>query len=394
MKTCIDLFAGCGGLSQGLVSAGFSLLFANEVEESCAASLKANHEDAEVLVDDIRSTVPKSIRKGLALQKGEVDLVAGGPPCQGFSINAPIRKSDDPRNHLFRNFLQFIEVFQPKFVLLENVPGIISFEKGRTVKRILSSLQTLGYTSTLKLLYAPNYGIPQIRWRTILIGTRLRLEPSSLFPSPTHFAYGRSNFATKLFGREIKDSKELIDGSAMHKATNVRDAIGDLPKVSNGGGSAAMDYTEPAFTQYQIDRRQGANKLLNHHCAKLGDSNLKRLAYIPPGGSWRDIPRRLLPAGMRKAKKSDHTKRYGRLHYDEFASTILTKCDPHWGAYIHPDQDRVITVREAARLQSFSDQATFVGSVTQQYKQVGNAVPPLLAEQIGSKIISKIEVQS
>ena len=153
-----------------------------------------------------------------------------------------------------------------------------------------------------------------------------------------------------------------------------------------------MAYTKPAFTQYQIDRRQGADQLRNHHCAKLGDLNLERLAYIPPGGSWRDIPRHLLPAGMRKAKKSDHTKRYGRLHYNEFASTILTKCDPHWGAYIHPDQDRILTVREAARLQSFSDQTTFVGSVTQQYKQVGNAVPPFLAEQIGSKIISKIKV--
>ena len=392
MVTCIDLFAGCGGLSQGLESAGFSLLFANEIETEYASSLKANHPDSEVLVDDIRDISPNLIRKELSLQKGELDLVAGGPPCQGFSINAPTRKSGDARNHLFHSFLDFTREFQPKFVLIENVPGMISFENGKIVKQIVSTLRELGYQCTLKLLYAPNYGIPQIRWRLIIIGTRLAIKPSNLIPPPTHIAYGLPNFASRLFGEDLKVSKESINNQATQDATTVRDAISDLPEVENGCGQAVMDYRSPALSQYQIERRRGAKKILNHQCTKLGQSNLQRLDYIPPGGSWRDVPRDLLPAGMKKAKKSDHTKRYGRLSYEDLASTILTKCDPHWGAFIHPEQNRVLTVREAARLQSFSDKTTFFGSTTKQYEQVGNAVPPLLAERIGKQIICQLNM--
>lgn len=367
-------------------------MFANEKEKEYASSLGANHPNSEVLVDDIRNTAPNLIRKGLSLQKGELDLVAGGPPCQGFSINAPTRRSDDDRNYLFHSFLKFTKEFQPKFVLIENVPGIISFENGKIVKQIISTLQKLEYQCTLKLLYSPNYGIPQIRWRVIIIGTRLRIEPSTLIPPPTHIAYGRSNFASALSRKNLKISEETIKKNATQQATNVRDAIGDLPEVENGGGQAVMDYISPALTQYQKERRRGARKILNHQCAKLGQSNLQRLDYIPPGGSWRDVPRELLPAGMKKAKRSDHTKRYGRLRYEDLASTILTKCDPHWGAYIHPEQNRVLTVREAARLQSFSDKTTFVGSTTKQYEQVGNAVPPLLTEKIGKQIKSQMNI--
>ena len=393
MLTSIDLFAGCGGLSEGLSSAGFSLVFANEVEGNFAASLKANHQESEVLVDDIRNVIPKSIRKGLMFQKGELDLLAGGPPCQGFSINAPHRGPHDTRNTLFYSFLRFAEEFLPKFVLLENVPGIISYEQGKTVRQIAKLLEKIGYECAIKLLYSPNYGIPQIRWRAIIIGTRLRIKSSELFPTPTHITYGKSNFVSKLSGVELKDSREQIENNATQKAINVRDAIGDLPEVENGGGQPVMEYTLRPFTRYQSVCRRESKHVLNHQCSKLGKSNLQRLAYIPPGGSWRDVPRELLPAGMRKARKSDHTKRYGRLRYDDFASTILTKCDPHWGAFIHPEQDRVLTVREAARLQSFSDKTTIIGSVTQQYQQVGNAVPPLLAKQIGGKIISKMNAR-
>jgi DNA (cytosine-5)-methyltransferase 1 len=134
--------------------------------------------------------------------------------------------------------------------------------------------------------------------------------------------------------------------------------------------------------------REGSLEITNHGAPRLGDVNMKRLQYIPQGGSWRDIPHDLLPKGMQRAKRSDHTKRYGRLRWDGLASTILTKCDIHWGAYIHPEQDRGITVREAARFQSFPDWFDFSGSRTEQYVQVGNAVPPLLGRRMAETIMS------
>ena len=140
--------------------------------------------------------------------------------------------------------------------------------------------------------------------------------------------------------------------------------------------------------------RKGSAGVMNHVAPNLAPINWERMTHIPQGGSWRDIPFRLLPAGMRRAKRSDHTKRYGRLHPDGLASTILTKCDLHWGAYIHPDQDRALTVREAARFQSFPDHFVFRGPRVEQYRQVGNAVPPLLAEAVAGSVRSMLGLHS
>jgi DNA (cytosine-5)-methyltransferase 1 len=136
--------------------------------------------------------------------------------------------------------------------------------------------------------------------------------------------------------------------------------------------------------------RKGSRKIYNHVAPFLAPINLERLKHIPPGGSWRDIPMKLLPAGMKAARRSDHTKRYGRLEKTGLASTILTKCDLHWGAFIHPSQERALTVREAARLQSFPDRFKFQGSRVDQFRQVGNAVPPLLAKAVASAVASML----
>jgi DNA (cytosine-5)-methyltransferase 1 len=139
--------------------------------------------------------------------------------------------------------------------------------------------------------------------------------------------------------------------------------------------------------------RVGSSAVYNHRCANLGRINLERLKYIPPGGSWRNIPRELLPKGMKRARRSDHTRRYGRLHPEDVSGTVLTKCDPHWGSFFHYKQDRVISVREAARIQSFPDWFVFTGSLTEQYRQIGNAVPPLLAYNLGihiSRLLQKV----
>lgn len=320
------------------------------------------------------------------LKKGELDLVAGGPPCQGFSINAPIRSQGDQRNHLFWHFLDFVEEFRPKTVLIENVPGMVSFESGETVRSIQQSLKNLGYNVTVRILFAANFGVPQMRWRTIFLATRENFGAKALFPIPTHTAPARANFTTSFDGDSLILSEEYISANAERDYVSVWEAISDLPKIPNGGGSYLMDYSTPPKTQYQRMLRGRRKKLYNHQCSKLGPTNLERLPFIPPGGSWRDIPFDLLPTGMKRARRSDHTKRYGRLDPNGLASTILTKCDPHWGTYIHPKQDRVLSIREAARLQSFPDHVRFFGSMTEQYEQVGNAVPPVFARAIGEQI--------
>ncbi len=387
-RTCIDLFAGAGGLSTGLEEAGFEVLFANEIMPAYAKTLSHNHPASEVYVDDIRSVQPAQVRKSLGLGVGELDLVAGGPPCQGFSINAPLRSSDDSRNHLFLNYLEFVKEFRPKVVLIENVPGIVSFSSGNTVQAILNSLKELGYKPEVRVLYAPHYGVPQMRWRTIFLATRLDISPQAFYPIPSHSIKGRPNFTTKLSGRTLVFSDDYIVHNAKNNYTNVWDAIGDLPELENGGGALEMPYSEKCQSVFQENIRNGSELLVNHQCARLGKVNIARLPFIPPGGSWRDIPHELLPKGMQRARRSDHTKRYGRLDPKGIASTILTKCDPHWGAYIHPSQDRILSVREAARLQTFPDRIRFFGSLTEQYEQVGNAVPPLFARAIGQQIQS------
>jgi DNA (cytosine-5)-methyltransferase 1 len=168
----------------------------------------------------------------------------------------------------------------------------------------------------------------------------------------------------------------------------ISDALSDLPSLGIGEGAEEMDYQSYAQSDYQTLLRKNSDHVYNHFSARLAPINTERMKQIPQGGSWRDLPTSLLPAGMTRARRSDHTKRYGRMHPDRQACTILTKCDPHWGAYIHPDQDRTVTVREAARLKSFPDIFRFLGVRGEQYKQVGNAVPPILAKAVAETLLS------
>lgn len=380
----IDLFAGAGGLSEGLSQAGFHSLFANEVVPVYASTYARNHIGTKVVTDDIRSLDADAIRDELGLIKGELSLLAGGPPCQGFSINAPVRSKEDRRNHLFREFLRFVSAFMPKVVLIENVPGLVSFEKGETLHAILEALANLGYGADVRILGAAYYGVPQMRWRTIIIGFRGDELPVDAFPSPMYHAPIRPNFTSTFDGRNLVCTPSP---NTEARFTTVYEAIGDLPVLRCGErGDTVKEYLCEAFCDYQRFLRLGSTGVYNHESPALSRQNIERMSYIKPGGNWTDIPFELLPKGMRKAKKSDHTKRYGRVEKDGLASTILTKCDPHWGAFIHYDQDRSFTVREAARIQSFPDHYIFNGSLAEQFAQVGNAVPPLLAKAIGQSL--------
>lgn len=383
-RTFIDLFAGAGGLSEGLMEAGFHPLFANEVVPVYAITYQQNHRDTKVITADIRTLDADKVRKDLRLERGQLDLMAGGPPCQGFSINAPVRSKDDARNHLFKEYLRFVDAFAPRFVLIENVPGLVSFENGETLDAILSALSELGYGCDVRILGAAYYGVPQMRWRTIIIGSRGSELPNDIFPAPIFHAPIKPNFTTTYNGKQLV---QLPSSELEAKFTTVKESIGDLPPLKNGvKGLRVKQYACEPFSDYQRYARIGSVGVYNHEAPKLAPINLERLKYIKPGGNWTDIPEQLLPKGMKNANKGDHTKRYGRVEADGLASTILTKCDPHWGAYFHYEQDRSFTVREAARIQSFPDHFIFYGTMAEQYAQVGNAVPPLLAKAVGLSI--------
>lgn len=315
--------------------------------------------------------------------------MAGGPPCQGFSINAPIRSLNDDRNHLFRDYLRIAESLKPKAILIENVPGIISLGKGTVVEQIYKELQRLGYNVSHRILFAGHYGVSQMRFRTIFIAIRTS-RTAIRFPEPRYNASAIANFAG---AKELCFNVPPLSARKLKPYTSVWNAISDLPTKPSKKGETSPYRTAP-HTDFQRELRGGSNHIYNHQSANLGAVNLERLQHIPQGGSWRDIPFELLPAGLQRARRSDHTKRYGRLHKDGLCSTILTKCDPHWGSFFHPIEDRVISIREAARIQSFPDTFRFFGTVTQQYAQVGNAVPPFMARAIGEAISDMIGYSS
>ncbi|TXI35275.1 MAG: DNA cytosine methyltransferase [Candidatus Moraniibacteriota bacterium] len=361
--TAIELFAGAGGMSLGFEAEGFNVRVASDFDKDCAETHRFNQPESKFLCDSIQKLTYKDFLKEGKFKVGEIDVMAGGPPCQGFSINAPQRNIGDPRNSLFRHYVRLVSELKPKFVVLENVPGMLSLEGGEVAKNIVKAFEEIGYKMDFKILFAPDFGVPQERRRVIFLGNRIGVPV--VFPEPTHYPLG-----------------------SMLKPwyVTVEEAIGDLPNETGNKGETLSYPTKKGISKYAREMREGSKVVKNHGKGILGEKNLQRIKHIPPGGSWRDIPYDLLPAGMQKAKRSDHTKRYGRLHPNGLASTILTKCDPHWGAYIHYSQERTISVREAARFQGFPDRYEFLGSTASQYIQVGNAVPVPLARAIARAI--------
>lgn len=363
--TAIDLFCGAGGLSEGFRQSGFHVLAGNDFDDAAGETFKLTHKGATFLGGPVEKITAPQLLKAAGLIKGELDCLVGGPPCQGFSVYNHQRGMHDERSHLFKDYLRLVSGLRPGWVVLENVTGILSAGGGEAVTAITERLNALGYYVEHKVLKAEEYGVPQERRRVVFIGNRLGLP--IIWPEPTHGA-GKLPFVT------------------------IRDAISDLPKLANGEELSVSSYSQKAKSSYQLMLREGSTKIYNHAAPKLSTVNMERMLHIPQGGSWRDIPIHLLPEGMKRAHRSDHTKRYGRMSWRGQSCTILTKCDIHWGAYIHPEQDRSISVREAARLQSFPDWFEFKGSKTEQYVQVGNAVPPLLGRQIALSIKDSMRV--
>lgn len=376
--TCIDVFAGAGGLAEGFRQAGWSILAANDVNPEAGETFRLNFPEAVFFEGPVVSLSAEKIFEQCAIAPGELDCLIGGPPCQSFSYNNHNRSASDERARLFDEYLRLVDDLQPKFLVMENVPGILTIGGGSVITEIKQRLADLGYECDHQILSSEEFGVPQVRKRVFVIASRVATAKNS-YPSPSH----RSHVTVRGRSRD-----EPSSSGGLLPCVTIAEALSDLPVVRNGGGSATgKKYAKKPSTTYQKAMRSGAKLLHNHICNRLGEKMMQRLQHIPEGGNWRDIPFKLLPAGMKRAKPSDHTKRYGRLSRKGLASTLLTKCDPHWGAYIHPTQGRTISVREAARLQGFPDTFLFAGtSLTNHFEQIGNAVPVQVGRAIAASI--------
>lgn len=346
----IDLFAGVGGLSLGFEMCGFEVVLANEYDESIAEAYIKNRKNANVIVDDITKISINSVFQPF---KGNVDLVVGGPPCQGFSQKGQRQSVLDDRNFLFRYFIDVVATVVPKYFVMENVPNLLTTENGVFRSEIISLFLELGYTVSADVLCAADYGVPQNRNRAFIIGKHA-FEPPLLMP------------------------KKCI------KRTTIWDAISDLSYLESGEGSEISDYTTKPDSSFQSSMRSGSSMLYNHVVTNHSPIALERLSLIPPKGGKEHLPKEHIT-------KSIYSGTWTRMDPDDVSVTITTRFDtPSSGRFTHPYLDRCITVREAARIQSFPDTFRFYGTKMSQMKQVGNAVPPLLAKAVCQVIIDDI----
>tara|TARA_B110000971_G_C19978202_1_gene486039 strand:+ start:346 stop:1488 length:1143 start_codon:yes stop_codon:yes gene_type:complete len=348
----IDLFAGAGGLSQGFRDAGFDIISAVEINKNLSQTYKENFPKTKIFEEDIIKIKSKS----LLSKHSSVDVIIGGPPCQGFSMSGKrIRNNgiflNDKRNVLFKEFVRIIKELKPKVFIMENVPGILNIFEGKTKNQILSIFKSIGYETKVKVLLAADYGVPQIRKRAFFIGNNLGIDPDFFFPPI--------------------DNKDYV---------TVKDAIFDLPFIESGEGEFKSLYKKKPLTEYQKMMRKNSNFLYNHICTKHDDKVISIIKMLKEGEG-----RNSLPAKLRT--KSIHSGSYMRIVKDKPAYTITTRFDtPPVGRVTHPVANRALTAREAARLQSFPDNFIFFGKKTHVGIQIGNAVPPLLAYKIAKNL--------
>lgn len=360
----LDLFAGCGGMSWGLHKSGFDIFAAIDNDSIALNTFRINHPNAIVSREDLSVLDPGKWLLDMGINSDSIDMIVGGPPCQGFSKNVPRsqRFLDDERNQLVKSFLEFVRVIRPKFVIMENVAEIVKAFDGAFTKEIVYMLSHWGYSVDVQVLDSAYYGVPQHRRRAFFFGSR---EFEVEFPERTHFSHGDAPHFFAI-GKE-----EFV---------TVWEAIGDLPSLNNGEGVDPARYVIEPQSLYQSMMRQESSNIRNHVARKLSPKQFARLSAIGPGEGAKELPENLRP-------KSHYSGAYGRLTKDMVARTLTRwMFHPGSGRYGHPVDIRTITIREAARLQSFSDDFVFTGSFTQASSQIGNSVPPLLMSAFATLI--------
>lgn len=336
----IDLFCGCGGLSYGFECAGYNILLGIDNDKKALETFELNHKGAKSICGDITQI---SYEKDIMplIGKAKIDVIIGGPPCQGMSLSGP-RKFNDPRNKLYLSYIRLVEEIKPLAFVIENVPGLVGLFGGQIKDSIIERFTEMGYSIQYKILCAADYGVPQSRKRVVFVGVKK----------------GRFDYP------EISDN--IVTCSM---------ALSDLPPLENEVGAEILAYAVPPQNAYQVLMRAHSAVVRNHVAAKHTEKVRKIISLVPDGGNYKDLPEEY------RSTRNFHVA-WTRFSSNKPAPTIDTGHRHHF----HYKYNRVPTVRECARLQSFPDDFIFLGNKTQQFRQVGNAVPPLMAQRIGEQL--------
>lgn len=371
--TVLDYFSGPGGLSEGFREAGYNILLGTDFDENSARTFQTNHPESKFIKEDISELDPKEVVNKIGAE--DIDVVIGGPPCQGFSI-AGERRQDDERNHLFKDFARHIEAINPEIFVMENVKGLLSMdtpEGNPVINEIQKRFKDIGYNTSYEVLKASDYGTPQHRERVFIIGCLK--DVSITFPNPSH---------------NNGEAQEKLDqlNEQLKPHLTVKEAFSDLPRIDPG--EQATEYNKKPQNDFQErmrERMTEGDKIKNHDAVNHRDHIIKRFKHIPQGGDMTDAPEKHQPNKV-------YSSRNRRLDENEPSHTVTSHV---LDELLHPWDNRAITVREAARLQGFPDHYEFKGKrnvfhgadETSQYEQVGNAVPVILSEKIAEHIRKK-----
>lgn len=354
MLNVIDLFCGCGGLSLGFKLAGYNIVGGVDVNKDAIETFNSNFKNAEGICFDLLKMDSKYIVEVFGDLKN-IDVIIGGPPCQGFSsANRYKREEDDERNKLFFEFVKFVDLANPKAIVIENVRGIVTNNNGYAKDRIYEIFESRGYKVNHQILDASMYGVPQKRLRNFFVITK------------------NVKFNFEL----LKKSRDIV---------TVKEAIGELYHFDKVEKKDHYKIHVSPKTEYQKYLRNEESLIYNHEIKYPAEIVQNRISYVPQGGNWRDIPEEL----FENNRNNRHSSAFKRLNEKDTSVTIDTG-NAH-SNYFHPLYNRIPTVREAARIQSFNDAFIFKGSRTAQYRQVGNAVPPLLSKAIAEELKEAIK---
>lgn len=341
----IDLFCGCGGLSYGFEKAGVNILLGIDNDATALKVFENNHKNAKSICGDITSITYDDIKRNIGDKT--IDLIIGGPPCQGMSLSGP-RKFDDPRNKLYLSYIRLVEEIHPKAFVIENVPGLVGLFNGQIKDNIIERLTVLGYNVQYRILCSSDYGVPQSRRRVIFVG--------------------------------IKGKEFNFDKIIKKQIVTCEMALSDLPPLIEEIGIDPNNYECAPQNQYQELMRKHSDEVRNHIAAAHSEKVKHIISLVPDGGNYKDLPEEY------RNSRNFHVA-WTRFRSDKPAPTIDTGHRHHF----HYKYNRVPTVRECARLQSFPDDFIFEGNKTQQFRQVGNAVPPLMAQAIAETLLKYLE---
>ena len=343
----LDLFCGCGGLSKGFEMAGYNIVLGVDFNEPALKTYALNHKGSKTLCGDLSSK--DTFNKIDQIIEGKtIDVIIGGPPCQGFSLTGP-RNFDDERNKLYLAMIETVRRYSPRAFMIENVPGMATLYNGEVRDEILKRFTEMGYNVDCKILCAADYGVPQMRKRLVFVGLK---------GSPNSFA----------FPKPILDPDHYI---------TCEQAISDLPSLQDELGDDILEYSSEPLTAYQKKMRGKCSVLHNHKAIDHKQFVKDTIALVPDGGNYKDLPK-----GVGESRIFHMA--WTRLNSRKPARTVDTG---HRNLF-HYKWNRCPTVRESARIQSFPDDFVFLGTKGQQDKQVGNAVPCLMAKAVATQLLT------